>query len=325
MTEGRKFKCDRCEKTYLSYPALYTHYKLKHSQGEKPNLPSQTGRGRGRPRKNKQVDPISEEFFQSDDKAGGPTNCLHGLQAIVATYYKNLKSVSDFPMYKYLERMAGLEPQSELPDQSEVEYQVEDQGFADERSETAGDGPDMTTPEAADLFVDWTSDAFKSRNYEALTEEEKSKQMNCDEILSLYLWELSKQVNPDYYLVLLKFVIGFRECLNKYGWEKKAENDEALMQKYSEKWQTDPPVVIPPPDDVVTKANDLKKKAKGLDYSTVNSAEHAPEICNEFVTIFMQDRRALTIEKNQMIDLTRNLCHWLFQESFTTSKVTMIK
>ncbi len=52
VTEGRKFKCDRCDKTYLSYPALYTHYKLKHSSGEKPNLPSQTGRGRGRPRKN---------------------------------------------------------------------------------------------------------------------------------------------------------------------------------------------------------------------------------------------------------------------------------
>jgi len=84
-------------------------------------------------------------------------------------------------------------------------------------------------------------------------------------------------------------------------------------------------VVIPPPEDVVSKAYELKSKSNGLDYAVINSAEHAPEICNEFVTIFMQDRRALTIEKNQMIDLTRNLCNWLFQEGFTTSKVTMIK
>jgi hypothetical protein len=163
-----------------------------------------------------------------------------------------------------------------------------------------------------------------ARDYENILEDDKSK-MSVDEILSYFLYVHSRKVNQDYYLVLLKFVIGFRECLNKYGWEKKAENDEHLMQKYSEKWQTDPPVVIPPPDDVANKAKELRAKAGGLDYSTINCAEHAPEICNEFVTIFVQDRRSLTVEKNQSIDLTRNLCHWLFQESFTTSKVTMIK
>ena len=28
--QGRDFKCKYCEKTYLSYPALYTHMKQKH-------------------------------------------------------------------------------------------------------------------------------------------------------------------------------------------------------------------------------------------------------------------------------------------------------
>ena len=59
--------------------------------------------------------------------------------------------------------------------------------------------------------------------------------MCADEILSLYLYETSKKVCAEFYLVLLKFVIGFWECLNKYGWEKKAENDEVLLQKYQEK------------------------------------------------------------------------------------------
>ena len=31
--EGRDFKCNYCVKTYLSYPALYTHIKQKHSKG----------------------------------------------------------------------------------------------------------------------------------------------------------------------------------------------------------------------------------------------------------------------------------------------------
>ena len=50
---NRAYKCG-CGRTYLSYPALYTHLKNKHD-GEQPegtNAPSSTnGRGRGRPKK----------------------------------------------------------------------------------------------------------------------------------------------------------------------------------------------------------------------------------------------------------------------------------
>ena len=44
------YKCTKCERTYLSYPALYTHIKLKH-----PILTQAQGSvksNRGRPRKN---------------------------------------------------------------------------------------------------------------------------------------------------------------------------------------------------------------------------------------------------------------------------------
>ena len=52
--EGRDFKCNYCVKTYLSYPALYTHIKQKHSKGPdgEARAPPTSGRGRGRPRKN---------------------------------------------------------------------------------------------------------------------------------------------------------------------------------------------------------------------------------------------------------------------------------
>ena len=50
--EGRIFKCSHCDKTYLSYPALYTHIKTKHSNQNDGNTPSlHNGRGRGRPKK----------------------------------------------------------------------------------------------------------------------------------------------------------------------------------------------------------------------------------------------------------------------------------
>lgn len=47
--EGRNFKCKQCDRTYLSYPALYTHIKTKHTVVG--SGPPQTGRGKGRPRK----------------------------------------------------------------------------------------------------------------------------------------------------------------------------------------------------------------------------------------------------------------------------------
>jgi hypothetical protein len=43
--DGRNHKCPNCGKSYLSYPALYTHIKQKH------NANGHSGRGRGRPKK----------------------------------------------------------------------------------------------------------------------------------------------------------------------------------------------------------------------------------------------------------------------------------
>ena len=53
-TDGRDYQCQFCEKKYLSYPALYTHIKTKHSTGKNGEpLPAlNSGRGRGRPKKN---------------------------------------------------------------------------------------------------------------------------------------------------------------------------------------------------------------------------------------------------------------------------------
>ncbi len=46
--EGRTFTCSMCGKSYLSYPALYTHNKQKHNNN------NQSGRGRGRPKKDQE-------------------------------------------------------------------------------------------------------------------------------------------------------------------------------------------------------------------------------------------------------------------------------
>jgi hypothetical protein len=94
--QGRDHKCNYCDKTYLSYPALYTHMKNKHAKGPdgQPLVSFNSGRGRGRPKKNANmypmaaihnlarpqgaslIDPTLELFFTAQDKSGGPTEIL---------------------------------------------------------------------------------------------------------------------------------------------------------------------------------------------------------------------------------------------------------
>ena len=65
--------------------------------------------------------------------------------------------------------------------------------------------------------------------------------LTCDEILCMYLRDVSKRVNPDYYKSVLRFVFLYRECLNEYGWIKRYETfskaglkqeDDPLVSKF---------------------------------------------------------------------------------------------
>lgn len=88
---GRDFKCKYCDKTYLSYPALYTHMKQKHSKGPDGELrnPPTSGRGRGRPRKNpyQRLDPRTEDFFKAPEREGGPVDPLCCFKEVYNTIF----------------------------------------------------------------------------------------------------------------------------------------------------------------------------------------------------------------------------------------------
>ena len=52
---------------------------------------------------------------------------------------------------------------------------------------------------------------------------EEKDQLTCDEVFTLYLGYVSKQVNAIYYKTVTKFVLMFRECMNQKGWIKRRE------------------------------------------------------------------------------------------------------
>ena len=165
------------------------------------------------------------------------------------------------------------------------------------------------------------------KDYEALTFEQR-KELNWDEVWGIYLREVSQKVNAKFYKTLLKFVILFRECWNEYGWQKIIETEKLLAD---EKIKVDIPVSSIPSthknalqQQQMIIIGDIAKKSKEgkEDFCLVNSAEWMPEVCNEFVTIFLEQREEY-IDRGDAIDLTLNFCSWLYKKGHTWIKNTI--
>jgi len=53
--------------------------------------------------------------------------------------------------------------------------------------------------------------------------EEWRVMLSCDEVFGIYLRDVSSKTNETFYRIILKLIMMYRECLNEYGWQKKAE------------------------------------------------------------------------------------------------------
>ena len=190
-----KYKCSKCECTYFSYPALYTHNKLKHVGGDQVRQKS----NRGRPRKNKvnarvnflqgteserQVNPL--KFVKTKETKEKCRTVLYGFEEAFLTACGNTeeyKRYQDHPLYKELERVTAVK---------------QDQ----EESKNPDNWCDM----------------------ENMLERRKK---SCDEVFAEYLLAVSRVACEAYYVKVLKFVLLYRECLNLFG-GKLAEEKKKL-------------------------------------------------------------------------------------------------
>lgn len=80
-----------------------------------------------------------------------------------------------------------------------------------------------------------------------------------------------------------------------------------------------------PSEETCFKAKGMRDRCKGQEYTLVNNADHVPEVCNEFVTVYIFENKQIVLSKSDAIDFTMNLCHWLFEQTFTVSRISMIK
>jgi len=124
---------------------------------------------------------------------------------------------------------------------------------------------------------------------------------SCDQVFSEYLDYLTTMVNKDFFVFAFKFIVLFRECINKY------KNVELVNRKCILNEDI--------PDDVT-------------DYTQQYNADQVPDLCNEFITDFMENADFFGLnseeERNELIEVIQHFCHWLFKKSYTSSKLTLL-
>ena len=104
-----------------------------------------------------------------------------------------------------------------------------------------------------------------------------------DEIFSKYLIEVYGECNKEYFEFIAKFVILFRECINKIKVDNSLE-----------------------------------------DFSAVKNADNVPDTCNEFITDFMENYDYFGMDTMELIEIIQHLCNWLYENKFTTSKLSLV-
>jgi len=152
-----------------------------------------------------------------------------------------------------------------------------------------------------DNKFDKKEDNFFFRLLMSNNDEHNNKKKSCDHVFAEYLDYLSTVSNKEFFVFAFKFIVLFRECINKY------KNVELVNRKCILNEDI--------PDDIT-------------DYTQQYNADQVPDLCNEFITDFMENADFFGLnseeERNELIEVIQHFCHWLFKKSYTSSKLTLL-
>lgn len=266
-TSGRSFQCPDCNKCYLSAPALTNHRKTKHDYGKEGGK-----KGRGRPRK---------EAIQDD--------CIIELKEKYNSFFN--------------EKKRTIQPFSQEGNNSNISLEMVKNAligiFQQYQKELFFQYDNITKYPFYDLIINnWDKDAPNLGNecYTAIINSSnmplKIKTPPLDGIFFYYLKEMSKLTNKEYFFFMIKFIVIFRECINK---QRK--------------------ILIKEEHQTVTKK----------EYTQIYNAETTPDICNDFVVDFMEPRNFYELEQSELIELIQHFCFWLHLNHYTQSHLALIK
>ena len=107
----------------------------------------------------------------------------------------------------------------------------------------------------------------------------------------MYLREFSKKTNKNYFWFLLKFIVLFREFINKK--KKDSVNKEILT-------------------------------ANKKEYFQIFNAENIPEICNDFYIEFMEPKYFFGLNQTELIEVIQHYCFWLYSNKYKQAHLFLL-
>ena len=126
-------------------------------------------------------------------------------------------------------------------------------------------------------------------NVENNTTKEK-KDKTCDEVFYEYLHVFKDKTNEEFYTLMIKFILLFRECFNN-------------------------------------NKNKGKEPEQKENFAASLTPEGLPELCNEFYSEFMEPNNFFGLnsenDKSETIELIQHFCIWLFKNDYTKSKLSL--
>ena len=254
--KGRTFICKICYKSYLSYPALYTHCKKIHNKSN-----DISDRKRGRPKKNTEIffkeklqyNPINLTYFLKEERTG-----------ITEIYdFPNCINIAFNNIYDY---------NNEEIKERNIKKQMNEYHKIYEHP-----------------FLGKFLLSKHDRNMKIENENEI-----CDNVFMDYLNKMSLNVNPNYFIKLIVFVTLFREFINI--------SKRIYLYNQNEEF------------------NIFENE-----YTANHSAEDIPFFCNDFINNFLDcEKNLFNFDKAESIDLSQNFCNWMYDNDFTTLKLSLI-
>ena len=254
--KGRTFICKICYKSYLSYPALYTHCKKIHNKSN-----DISDRKRGRPKK--YVEKSFKEKFQHN-----PINLTYFLKE----ERTGITEIYDFPNC--------------INEAFNIIYDCSNKKIKERNFK-------KKIKEYDKIYEHPFLGKFLLSKHERNINIENEKEI-CDNVFMHYLNKMSLNVNPNYFIKLIVFVTLFREFINI--------SKRIYLYNQNEEF------------------NIFENE-----YTANHSAEDIPFFCNDFINNFLDcENKLFNFDKQESIDLTQNFCNWIYDNDFTTLKLSLI-
>ena len=262
IEDSRDFKCPECFRTYLSSSALKNHRRMKHNFGIENEK-----KGRGRPKK----EFLEEEYMNQTRKD-----------------YNN-----------FLEEKK--KKKEENVDLSDIKGVFNDM-FIRYRNDLFEEVENIEKNTFYNLFKEnWEKDNKTISNN--LEKESYSSMLNCSPSINIvnkppidciffqYIKYISNIIEKDYVVFIIKFIIIFRQYLNK---EKQG----------------------------LINSEHINKKKK--EYTQIYDASVNPDFFNDFLMDFMENRNYFNLDKDELVKIIEYFCFWLFSEGYTDSHIAKV-